>query len=299
MRIFAESVAPAVLEAARERIRTTLSPVRHAFAFASLKGGTGKSAMAVNCAVALALEGRKVAIVDADLNAPSILPMFAMKPPRSLPMVEGIEPVAGPHGLKIVSSAMIPGGEPPLFNPFADETNGAEAPANPAPRIGSFDAIVRMLSQARIGAVDTLVIDLAPGLDHALDLSQLAPSIPVVFVTNPSEHATNALRHGFQAAAASGVRVIGVIENMAGYHCDGCRSVRPLWPEGSLASAVRDVASRVLGRIPFEPRVAECCDRGVPFVRLYGDTPTAHGIKEICVNIESALGAISRPAVLA
>src|SRR5271168_4038184 len=97
----------------RNRIRANLSGVGATLALASARGGVGKSMLAVNVAAALAMKGRKVVIVDADLNSPSVAAMLGIKPQRRLPMIEGIEPTAGPHGLRIVSSDQLPGGEAP------------------------------------------------------------------------------------------------------------------------------------------------------------------------------------------
>ncbi|MGH7923332.1 MAG: P-loop NTPase, partial [Candidatus Binatus sp.] len=122
MRIFSdiESAESADFAAARERIRINLSDVGATIAIASARGGVGKSMLAVNIAAALAMKGRKVAIVDADLNSPSVTAMLGMKPQRRLPMIEGIEPAAGPHGLRIVSSDQLPGGEPAPIS-FVDD----------------------------------------------------------------------------------------------------------------------------------------------------------------------------------
>ncbi len=117
MRIFSDletdgAVRPhADLAFSRERIRANLAGVGATIALASARGGVGKSVVAVNIAAALALKGKKVAIVDADLNSPSVAAMLGMKPQRNFPMVEGIEPAAGPHGLRTVSSAQLNGGE--------------------------------------------------------------------------------------------------------------------------------------------------------------------------------------------
>src|SRR5271167_70854 len=142
MRIFSDtkndgSVGPS--SDVRERIRANLSGVGATIALASARGGVGKSMLAVNIAAALCSKGRKVAIVDADLNSPSIAAMLGMKPQRRLPMMEGIEPAAGPHGLRVVSSDQLPGGEPPPISFVQDydqseSGNGGEPhePARPA-----------------------------------------------------------------------------------------------------------------------------------------------------------------------
>src|ERR1700752_2800920 len=87
----------------RERIRANLSGVGAKIALASARGGVGKSMLAVNIAAAGTMKGRKVAIFDADLNSPSIAAMLGMKPQRRYPTSGAIEPVAGPHGLRLVS----------------------------------------------------------------------------------------------------------------------------------------------------------------------------------------------------
>src|SRR5690242_19661433 len=95
-----------------EQIAANLAAIKSTLVLASIKGGTGKSTMAVNIAAALALAGRKVAILDADLNAPSILPMLGLRPPLLFHASESIEPVSGPLAIRAVSSEFIPEGQP-------------------------------------------------------------------------------------------------------------------------------------------------------------------------------------------
>src|SRR5271154_428167 len=164
MRIFSdiENGAPIDRANARELICANLSGVGVTIALASARGGVGKSMLAVNMGAALAMKGRKVAIVDADLNSPSVAAMLAMKPPRRLPLIEGIEPAAGPHGLRVVSSDQLPGGEPPPMSfvqgyDQSDGHNGGE-PAAPAPtrpaELGYREALTRILAQSQFGSVD-------------------------------------------------------------------------------------------------------------------------------------------------
>ncbi|HTR61234.1 MAG TPA: P-loop NTPase, partial [Candidatus Binataceae bacterium] len=89
--------------------------------------------------------------------------------------------------------------------------------------------------------------------------------------------------------------VLGLIENMAGFNCDGCRSVRPLMPEGSLAGAASDLELPIIGRLPFDPRLAEASDRGKLFVQDFAETPLAKSLIEIAATIER-LAAADRPA---
>jgi ATP-binding protein involved in chromosome partitioning len=298
MRIFTDYAGSAEESGSlSESIRTNLSAVKAVVALASVKGGTGKSTIAVNLAAALALKGRKVAIVDGDLNAPSVLSMLGMKPPRHLPMLEGIEPAAGPYGVRIVSSEMLPGGEPPPVSFLSDdaENNGAARHVEPI-EINGTDALGRMLSQARLGVLDLLIVDLAPGLDRLHSLARLAPVSGALLLTHTSGLASAAMRKAFEYSLASGINFVGVIENMAGFNCEECRSVRPLWPEGEVASIAAGASVRLLGRLAFDPRLAESSDRGIIFVREHAATPTGKGLAEMAAQLETHLAARTREA---
>lgn len=268
-----------------ERVRDNLGNADAVIAIASAKGGVGKSVIAVNVATALALRGRKVAIVDADLNAPSVIRMLAMKQPRGMPMAEGIEPAAGPHGLRVVSSEMIAGGEAPAIS-FLEDAGAAAAPAESAQEICYGDALARMLSLTRFGALDVIIIDVAPGAARLHQLAQIAPLTNVVLVSHSSEQAVAATRHVIRLAAKFGAPVTALLENMAGFNCDGCRSVRPLMPEGNLAGVATEFSLPILARLPFDPRLAEASDRGVLFVYQYAETPLGKNLLGLAQDVE-------------
>ena len=303
MRIFSEtngdgSTPPhADAAAIREGIRSNLSAVGTTIALASARGGVGKSMLAVNIATCLAIKGRKVAIVDADLNSPSVTAMLAMKPQRRPPLVEGIEPAAGPHGLRVISSDQLAGGEPPpvSFAPDFDGEAVAPAPTGPA-ELGYREALARMLAQSQFGSVDLLIIDLATGLDRLHALTSIVPLDSVLLITHPSAQDTSAARYAVKLSRAGGVPIVGIVENMAGFNCDGCRSVRPLWPEGDLQGVAREAGTPILARLAFEPRLADSTDRGVPFVREYASTPTGKGLVDLANQIDAMIAARTRVA---
>jgi len=310
MRIFSDlesgaSARPGVdLAGTRERIRTNLSGVGATIALASARGGVGKSMLAVNIAVALAMKGRKVAIVDADLNSPSITAMLAMKPQRRLPMIEGIEPAAGPHGLRVVSSDQLPGGEAPPISfvqdyDQVDGYNGVEqvAPLTTHPAELSYhEALTRILAQSQFGNVDLLLIDLATGLDRLYSLAGLMALDGVMLLSHPSTQDTAAARRLMKIGSAIGVPIVGIVENMVGFNCDGCRSVRPLFPEGDLHGVAREAAVPILARLAFEPRLADSSDRGVLFVREYASTPTGKALADIANHVDVMIAARIRAA---
>ena len=302
MRIFSDTNSGESVEIsdARERIRANLAGVGATIALASARGGVGKSMLAVNIAAALALKGRKVAIVDADLNSPSVAAMLGMKPQRRLPMIEGIEPAAGPHGLRIVSSDQLPGGEAPPIG-FAEDLDqldgngGGEPPAQARPaELNYGEAIRRILAQSQFGNVDLLLIDLATGLDRLYALASVAALDGVVLLSHPSAHDTNAARNAMKIGRAIGAPIVGIVENMIGFNCDGCRSVRPLFPEGDLHGIAREAAVPILARLAFEPRLAESTDRGVLFVREYASTPTGKMLADVANQVDAMIAARTR-----
>ena len=271
------------------QLRANLAGVKSIIAVASAKGGTGKSSIVVNLAAALALGGRKVAILDADLNSPSVVTMLGMKVPRRFHSMDGIEPGAGPLGLRIAASNLIAGGEPPPMSFLEDEPAPPVVSNGHGPLEMSYSATLRrLLTQTRFGTVDLLLIDLAPGIDQLLRIARIAPLSGTVIVTQPSEISVRASAAGLEMASQCSTRVIGLIENMVGFNCDGCHSVRPLMPHGDLAAVANAAGVPVLGKLPFDPRLAECCDRGLIFVREYADTPLARQLTALAQALDLA-----------
>ena len=154
-----------------------LKPVetRAVVAFASARGGVGKSAICVNVAAALAMTGRKVAIVDADLNSPGVLGMLRLKPLRRFAPGEEIDPASGPLGIRAVASSQLADGEPVAFSFF--ETDDAAPPApslnGARPLEVDYRATLRRLLAARFGPLDLMLIDLASGLSQLHCLAEV------------------------------------------------------------------------------------------------------------------------------
>jgi ATP-binding protein involved in chromosome partitioning len=271
-------------------LSTNLADVRAIVAVGSARGGVGKSAFMVNLAASLALAGRKTGIVDADLNSPSIVAMLGMKPARRLPAGEGMEPGAGPLGLRIAASNLLPEGEPPppSFLDEGEEPVPAVKVSVPA-EFGYAATLRRLLGQIRFGALDLLLIDLAPGLEQLYRIVKIVPRAHLVLMSHPSELSAHAAKSALDFAAQNSTTVLGIVENMTGFNCDGCHSVRPLMPQGGLATLAREAGVPLLGRLPFDPRFAETCDRGVLFVRQYAETPLAKQIIALAQSLDHTL----------
>jgi ATP-binding protein involved in chromosome partitioning len=260
------------------RVRNNLAAVRAIVAFGSARGGVGKSALLVNVAAALALAGRKIGIVDGDLNSPSIAAMLGIRMGRRAFVTNEIEPAAGPLGLRIVSSEILPDGEPLVSFAELDE-NAAVAQNDAGPcEFGYLATMRRLLGQSRFGPLDLVLVDLAPGIEHISRLFKIVPEAKLLLASHPSELSARAIRPAITIASLHPDAVIGVVENMAGFNCDGCHRVRPLMPYGSVATHAREAGAPLLERLPFDPRFAETCDRGVIFMREYPQTPLAKQI---------------------
>ena len=291
MRVFSEAVSAFDQNAieANSRLRANLAGVRLIVAFGSARGGVGKSALAVNIAASLALARRKVGLVDGDLNSPSILSMLGMKPPRRM-LADTVEPGAGPLGLRIAGSNLLPDNDPPPISFLEPDTQPLElANGHVTNEPGYLATLRRLLGQTRFGALDTLLIDLAPGIENIHRIAAVLPRTALVLVSQSSELAARAARSALTAAGQNSTAVLGIVENMAGFNCDGCHTVRPLVPQGGLGTMAREAGVPIIERLPFDPRLAETCDRGVLFIREYPDTPLAKQIAAIANTIASAM----------
>lgn len=263
-------------------------------ALASARGGAGKSSLAVNLAVALALKGRKVGILDADLSSPCIATMLGMRRIQVFQAAGVIEPAAGPLGLRVIGVDLLSssGHSPtPVFG-LENDSAPHQEPAAPS----DSETLTRMLSETRFGALDLLLLDLPSGLDHFKRIAKLANLSGVVFFTHSTDLALRGVRHAIDVAAESLTPMLGIVENMSGFYCGHCQSVRPLFPQGDTIGLRREFEASLLGRLPFDPRLAESCDRGVMFVRQYADAPLAKELIALAERLEQALSARGQSA---
>jgi ATP-binding protein involved in chromosome partitioning len=268
-----------------------LAEVRTVVAVASARGGVGKSAICVNLAAALAMAGRKVAIVDADLNSPGLLAMLGLKPLRRFPPGEEIDPASGPLGIRVVASSQLADGEPVAFSFLDTEDALPPTPLLNGARPLEIDcrAALHRLLGARFGPLDLMLIDLASGLSQLHVLAQMIELTGVVMVTRPSEACVRATQDALKIIAHDGLPVVGLVENMLGFNCDSCHTVRPLFPQGNFPGLALAAEVPILGRLPFDPRLADCAERGALFVREHPDAPLAKQFAAIAVNLEKEI----------
>jgi Mrp family chromosome partitioning ATPase len=133
-----------------------------------------------------------------------------------------------------------------------------------------------------------LLVDLAPGVEHIYRLLKIVPRAKLLLASHPSELSARATHSAIGITSQHPDAVIGVVENMAGFNCDGCHRVRPLMPYGSVGTRAREAGVPLLERLPFDPRFAETCDRSLIFIREYPQTPMAKQLVALAQTLERA-----------
>jgi Mrp family chromosome partitioning ATPase len=245
----------------KDRIARALSQVKHRVAIGSGKGGVGKSTVTRALASAVASRGLKVAIVDADFNGPTQARMTGVHGTVPVPGIDGIALPKSRDGVGVFSvGAFLPETE------SLDFTSVASGESHTWRATKEFAALGEVLASVAWGKLDVLLFDLPPGAERTLQFAEyLGAETSFVLVTIPSEVSRGVVARSVAALSRTENPVLGYVENMSGYLCPDCGSVKPLFPE------VKDgisLALSCLGRVPFDPALAFACDRGVSFIDL-------------------------------
>lgn len=237
----------AQVKAQRDRVAQRLATVGRVVAVMSGKGGVGKSYVTSWLARAAATTDR-VGVLDADLRSPTVSRLLGASGPLRVGE-HGVEPSITAEGISVVSTDLLLDEGRPL--------QWRSSAGDPFTWRGLLEAgaLREFLSDVAWGSLDLLLVDLPPGTDGMTDLYQLVPSLAgVVAVTIPSDEARRSVTRSLKAAQASDMPILGVVENMSGYHCPGCDRIQPLF-DGAAGQALADeFAVPLLGRVPFHPR---------------------------------------------
>ena len=247
-------------------VQPNLSPlpnVRNLIAVGSGKGGVGKSTTAVNLALALAADGARVGVLDADIYGPSVPTMLGVHGKPDSPDGKHIEPLRA-HGIEAMSIGPLVEQDTPMIwrGPMATS------------------ALTTLLNDTQWGALDYLIVDLPPGTgDIQLTLSQKIPVAGAVIVTTPQDVATLDARKALRMFEKVEVPVLGLIENMAVHVCSNCGHVEHLFGEGGGSRMAAQYGVPLLGSLPLELAIREQGDAGVPVVIAQPDSAAARAYR--------------------
>ena len=243
--------------------------VKNIIAVSSGKGGVGKSTVAVNLAVALAADGAKVGIMDADVYGPNVPMMLGAG--YDQPEVENgkLRPIVA-HGVKMISMALLVPPDKPMIL-----------------RGPMLHGVVRQfLSDVNWGDLDYLIVDMPPGTgDVQLSLAQLVPVQGAVLVTTPQEVSLSDVRRAVKMFEQVNVPVLGVIENMSYFIAPDTGNKYEIFGKGGGQKLCDEYGLNLLGEIPLGMEVREGGDTGVPVVVSFPDSPQSVAFRHVAEEV--------------
>lgn len=267
------------LEAA---IARRMAGIRHVVAVGSGKGGVGKSTLTRQLGAVLASAGQRVGILDADLNGPSQAMLNGVRNVPPLPGDDGLLLPVSREGVKVLSVGSLLAEGEALTWPSASPRHTHVWRAT-----RELAKLAELLAAACWGPLDVLLVDLPPGPERTAQFADfLGPQAAVLLVSIPSALARGVVARSVSALAALPNRLLGYVENMSGYACADCGTVRPLFPESREAA---ELALPCLGRIPFDPRLAALSDDGRAITEIDGTGLVAAALAEVAHHLIDTL----------
>ena len=248
----------------------TLPNVKNIIAVSSGKGGVGKSTVAVNLAVSLALDGAKVGLMDADVYGPNVPLMLGVAHRQPQVSQNKIIPIEA-HGVKMISMAVLAPPDKPMIL-----------------RGPMLHGIVRQfLSDVNWGELDYLIVDMPPGTgDVQLSLAQLVPVQGAVLVTTPQIVSLADVRRALKMFETVNVPVLGVIENMSYFVPPDMPEKRyDIFGKGGGSEFADEMGVPFLGEVPLGIEVREAGDKGVPVVISNPESPQAKAFRAVAEEV--------------
>jgi ATP-binding protein involved in chromosome partitioning len=251
-------------------------------AIASGKGGVGKSSVTVNLAVALAAEGHRVGVLDADVWGFSIPRMLGVSG-RPVGFNDMILPLES-HSVKVISMGFFVPEETPVIwrGPMLHK------------------AIEQFLGDVYWGELEFLLVDLPPGTgDVSISLASFLPGASMLVVTTPQEAARRVAERAGKMAERTNLRPVGVIENMSSFVCPHCGEATRIFGEGGGTEAARTLGVPLLAEVPLMVALREGGDTGTPIVASEPDSPAGVAFREAARSLSQAVRSkVGKPLTL-
>src|SRR6266480_4737127 len=243
--------------------------VRNIIAVSSGKGGVGKSTVAVNIAVSLALNGAHVGLMDADVYGPNVPMMLGASEAR--PEVDGnkLIPIEA-YGVRLMSMALLQPGDKPMI---------VRGPI-------LHGLVKQFLSDVKWGELDYLIVDMPPGTgDVQLSLAQLVPVQGAVLVTTPQDVAVADVRRALRMFETVAIPILGVVENMSYFIAPDTGNRYDIFGEGGGLKLAEMYGVPFLGAVPLGMEVRAGGDSGVPVVIGHPNSPQAKAFRHVAEEV--------------
>ena len=249
--------------------KNVLPNIQNFVMVSSGKGGVGKSTTTVNLAIALAQQGKRVGLLDADIYGPNIPRMMGIEEEQPVFLGKTIKPIMA-HNIKVMSIGSLVERGASLIWKGAMVTQ----------------AIEQMLEDIEWGSLDVLLFDMPPGTgDAQLALAQSLPVTSGVCVTTPQKVALDDTIRSMDMFTQLHIPIAGIVENMSGFICPETGKEYDIFGKGTTQPLADAYKTEVLGEIPIEPAIREGGDSGLPITVLAPNCETSKRYQSIAEKL--------------
>jgi ATP-binding protein involved in chromosome partitioning len=256
-------------------VKNSLNSIKRKIIVMSGKGGVGKSSTAVNLAIALAIKGARVGLLDVDLHGPDIPRMLGLNGVLDMNGEQQLIPKKYNENLAAVSVDSLTGGR--------DDALIWRGPVK-------YSVIQQFIGQVAWGKLDFLLIDAPPGTgDEPLTIAQTISDAQAVIVTTPQEVSLADVRKSINFCKTVKMPVFGLVENMSGLVCPHCDCSIDLFGSGGGERTAVQMDIPFLGQVPFDPEMVVCGDAGIAFQEQYPDSSVTIAFRAIADRLMASL----------